>query len=118
MGCVWGIYKANETAIMLQVWMLFVTALFMILFSAFTGYYYGFFALMIPMLLSCHFYDVYIVCVYCHQGINTRRIPKMKAIVNEQPQVVYVAADDNRPIVYVNQYGQVVNEPKIQVKAE
>ena len=99
----------------------------MLLFSCFTGYYFGLFTMLIPMLLSCHFYDVYIVAVYCQQGVNTRRIPRMKAVVvmdadkgkqnqsQTQPQVVYVTAPAEQPIVYMDQNGKIVNQPIIDV---
>ena len=97
--------------------MLFIQALFMLSFSIFTGYYFGLFAMLIPLLLSCHFYDIYIVAIYCQQKINTYRIPKMQAVVvadkpqpkpdkpsnnNNQPQVIYVPAPYQQPIRHVN----------------
>ena len=113
---------------MAQVWMLFIQALFMLLFSIFTGYYFGLFAMLIPLLLSCHFYDVYIVAIYCQQRINTYRIPKMQAVVvmdkdrndksqqteqpqppPQQPKVIYVPAPYQQPIRYVDQNGQSFN---------
>ena len=136
--CWRGLYTNNKNAFIAQVWMLFIQALFMLLFSIFTGYYFGLFALLIPLLLSCHFYDVYIVSIYCQQKINTYRIPKMQAVVvmdkpqpkpsqnkddneqkeqapiqQQQPQVIYVPAPYQQPIRYVNQNGQTVQQPMI-----
>ena len=114
--CWRGLYSCDKNAFMAQVWMLFIQALFMLLFSIFTGYYFGLFAVLIPLLLSCHFYDIYIVAIYCQQKINTYRIPKMQAVVvadkpqskpdkpsnnqpsTNQPQVIYVPAPYQQPI--------------------
>eukprot|EP01083_Nonionella_stella_P202758 740432_1 len=133
--CWRGLYTCNKAAFMCQVWMLFIQALFMLLFSIFTGYYFGIFAMLIPLLLSCHFYDIYIVAVYCKQQINTKRIPRMQAVVamdkvqpppqqtgqvehkqqaQPQPQVIYVPAPPQQPIYYVNQNGQIIQQPIIQ----
>jgi len=123
--CWRGLYTVDKNAFMTQVLMLLIQGFFMLLYSIFTGYYFGLFALLIPLLLSCHFYDVYIVCVYCQQGINTQRIPKMQAVIvheTEQPsgngggvqsKVIYVPAPQQQPVRFVNETGQDVYAPDI-----
>ena len=91
------------------------------------------------MLLSCHFYNVYIVAVWSCQEVNIARIPRMQAVVvggtdvpqpkpqnmeqkeqstavvpQQQPKVIYVPAPYQQPISYVNQNGQLVQQPMIQ----
>lgn len=117
--CWWAIYKCNATALMAQIWWLYIQSLFMLLYSCFTGYYYSLFALLVPLLLSCQFYDVYVLLIYCQQRINTRRIPRMHAVVVEGQQspatgaakVVYVAAPEGNAIQYVTEKGVVVQQP-------
>merc|ERR1712083_1055679 len=102
--CWKALYDCTTTAVMAQIWWLYIEGLFMMLFSCFTGYIYSLFAMMVPLLLTCHFYDVYVLMSYCQQNINTARIPRMQAVVMEgQPntggtKVIYVAAPTQQPI--------------------
>ena len=117
--CWWAIYHCDAKALMAQIWWLYIEALFMMFFSCFTGYVYSLFAILVPLLLSCHFYDVYVLLIYCQQRINTRRIPRMQAVVVEgqpspstgAPKVVYVSAPEGNPIQYVSEKGVVVQQP-------
>mmetsp|Transcript_18966 Transcript_18966/g.30190 ORF Transcript_18966/g.30190 Transcript_18966/m.30190 type:complete len:487 (-) Transcript_18966:287-1747(-) len=113
--CWVGLYKMDRNAFMSQVTWLLVQAFFMVLYSVFTGYYFGIFAILIPLLLSCHYYNVYIVCVYCEQRINTSRIPKMQAvIIADQNEIIYVSAPKPDPVKYVNDAGQPLVPPTIE----
>merc|ERR1712079_244522 len=117
MGCWKALYDCNATAVMAQIWWLYIEGLFMMLFSCFTGYIYSLFAILVPLLLTCHFYDVYVLMSYSKQNINTARIPRMQAVVVEgQPdnagnKVIYVAAPAQQPIQYVTERGSVVAQP-------
>ena len=119
--CWRALYSVDGKALMAQIWWLYIEGLFMMLFSVFTGYVYSLFAILVPLLLSCHFYDVYVLMMYCQQRVNTKRIPRMQAVVVEgqpspstgAPKVVYVAAPDRPPIQYVTENGVVVQPPVI-----
>jgi len=118
--CWRALYDCNATALMAQIWWLYIEGLFMMLFSVFTGYIYSLFAILVPWLLSCHFYDVYVLLLYSKQRVNTARIPRMQAVVVEgqpspstgaPPKVVYVAAPDRPTIQYVDQNGVAAPQP-------
>merc|ERR1719242_1126471 len=121
MWCCWALYVVDRTALMAQIWWLYLQAIFMMLFSCFTGYYYSLFAVLVPLLLSCHFYDVYVLMMYCHQRVNTKRIPRMHAVVVEGqsdvtgsgPKVIYVAAPERPPIEYVTESGMPAQKPTV-----